>query len=162
MFEYRNTYHFKSDQEKNISSFFKKKNQNQNLIFTSMALGIFMKWVGEKLRNCRREFKQLFSSKLLSGWREKKIQKTKFKTKYNSPTRRKIHNRKKNVKEKIIIFIGNPFEMRLLNLRINFYLLRTFRPHLGSFFFVLVVSSHYVSAKFHLWPSSGNHCDLQT
>ena len=28
--------------------------------------------------------------------------------------------------------------MRLLNLRINFYLLRTFCPHLGSFFFCVV------------------------
>ena len=28
----------------------------------------------------------------------------------------------------------NHFEMRLLNLRINFYFLRTFCPHLGSFF----------------------------
>ena len=32
-------------------------------------------------------------------------------------------------------FIRNPFEMRLLKLRIDFYLLRTFCPHLGSFFF---------------------------
>ena len=39
-------------------------------------------------------------------------------------------------------------------MRINFYLLRTFPPHLGSFlcrFFF-----HYVSAKFHLWPSLGD------
>ena len=34
----------------------------------------------------------------------------------------------------LFVFIGNPFEMRLLNLRINFLLLRTFCPHLGSFF----------------------------
>ena len=42
--------------------------------------------------------------------------------------------------------------------RINFYLLRTFCPHHGSFFVCMcVVSSfHYVSAKFHLWPSSGD------
>ena len=33
-----------------------------------------------------------------------------------------------------------------------FYLLRTFCPHRGSFFFFF----HYVSAKFHLWPSSGD------
>ena len=45
--------------------------------------------------------------------------------------------------------------MRLLNLRINFDLLRTFCPHLGSFFF-LCFFFHYVSAKFHLWPSSGD------
>ena len=35
-----------------------------------------------------------------------------------------------------------------------FYLLQTFCPHLGSFFFVLFLL-HYVSGKFHLWPSSG-------
>ena len=38
---------------------------------------------------------------------------------------------------------------------INFYLLRTFCPHLGSFF-VCCFFFHYVSAKFHLWPSSGD------
>ena len=31
-------------------------------------------------------------------------------------------------------FIGNPFKTRFVDLRINFYLLRTFCPHLGSFF----------------------------
>ena len=36
------------------------------------------------------------------------------------------------------VFNWNHFEMRFLNLRINFYLLRTFCPHLGSF---CVVSS---------------------
>ena len=36
----------------------------------------------------------------------------------------------------IIIFNWNHFEMRLLNLRINFYLLRTFCPHLGCFYVV--------------------------
>ena len=44
--------------------------------------------------------------------------------------------------------------MRLLNLRINFYLLRTFCPHLGSF--LCCFFFHYVSAKFQLWPSSGD------
>ena len=44
--------------------------------------------------------------------------------------------------------------MKLLNLRINFYLLRTFCPHLGSF--LCCFFFHYVSAKFHLWPSSGD------
>ena len=39
--------------------------------------------------------------------------------------------------------------MRLLNLRINFYLLRTFSPHLGIFFFLYCFFFHYVSAKFH-------------
>ena len=39
---------------------------------------------------------------------------------------------------KRFVFNYNHFEMRLLNLRINFYLLRTFCPHLGSF---CVVSS---------------------
>ena len=38
----------------------------------------------------------------------------------------------------VIVFNWNHFETRLLNLRINFYLLRTFCPHLGSF---CVVSS---------------------
>ena len=32
----------------------------------------------------------------------------------------------------VLVFNWNHFEMRLLNLRINFYLLRTFCPHLGS------------------------------
>ena len=36
---------------------------------------------------------------------------------------------------------------------INFYLLRTFCPHFGSF--LCCFFFHYVSAKFHLWPSSG-------
>ena len=56
-----------------------------------------------------------------------------------------------------IVYNWNHFEMRLLNLRINFYLLRTFCPHLGSFFVcVCCFFFHYVSAKFHLWPSSGD------
>ena len=38
----------------------------------------------------------------------------------------------------VLVFNWNHFEMRLLNMRINFYLLRTFCPHLGSF---CVVSS---------------------
>ena len=41
--------------------------------------------------------------------------------------------------------------------RINFFffnLLRTFCPHLSSFFVLFIL--HYVSAKFHLWPSSGD------
>ena len=57
------------------------------------------------------------------------------------------------------VFNWNHFEMRLLNLRINFYLLRTFCPHLGSF--LCCFFFHFVSAKFHLWPSSGDfYCDL--
>ena len=56
-----------------------------------------------------------------------------------------------------IVFNRNHFEMRLLNLRINFYLLRTFCPHLGSCFFVLFCFFfHDVSAKFHQWTSSGD------
>ena len=39
---------------------------------------------------------------------------------------------------KRLVFNWNHFEMRVLNLRINFYLLRTFFPRLGSF---CVVSS---------------------
>ena len=38
-------------------------------------------------------------------------------------------------------------------LRINFYLWRTFCPHLGRFF-LCCFFFHCVSAKFHLWPSS--------
>ena len=53
-----------------------------------------------------------------------------------------------------IVFNWNHFEMRLLNLRINFYLLRTFCPHLGSF--LCCFFFHYLSAKFLLWPSSGD------
>ena len=58
----------------------------------------------------------------------------------------------------ILSFNWNHFEMRLLNLRIIFYLLRTFCPHLGRVFFVCVCCFffHNVSAKYHLWPSSGD------
>ena len=38
---------------------------------------------------------------------------------------------------------------------INFYLLRTFCPHLGSFFWGGFFF-YYVSVKFHHWPSSGD------
>ena len=41
---------------------------------------------------------------------------------------------------------GIIFEMRLLNLRINFYLLRTFCPHLGRVF-LCCFFFHYVSAN---------------
>ena len=37
---------------------------------------------------------------------------------------------------------------------INFYLLRTFCPQLGSF--LCCFFFHYISAKFHHWPSSGD------
>ena len=54
-----------------------------------------------------------------------------------------------NAKSSLYIYI------RYIRFReLIFYLLRTFCPHLGSvlccFFF------HYVSAKFHIWPSSGD------
>ena len=61
-----------------------------------------------------------------------------------------------------LIFNWNHFEMRLLNVRINFYLLRTFCPHLGSFFlfffcfFLCCFFFHYVLTKFNFWPSSGD------
>ena len=45
--------------------------------------------------------------------------------------------------------LGILFEMRLLNLSINFIV--NFCPHLGRVFFVLFFF-HYVSAKFHLRP----------
>ena len=65
-----------------------------------------------------------------------------------------MHTRWNSVRKvrTIIVFNWNHFEMRLLNLRINFYLLLTFCPHLGSFFFFF----HCVSAKLHLWSSSGD------
>ena len=40
------------------------------------------------------------------------------------------------------------------NFRINFYLLRTFCPLLGSFFVLFLLSLRF--GKFHLWPSSGD------
>ena len=40
----------------------------------------------------------------------------------------------------VIVFNWNHFEMRFLNLRINFYLLRTFCPYLDSLFFCVVSS----------------------
>ena len=46
--------------------------------------------------------------------------------------------------------IGNQY----FYVRINFYLLQTFCPHLGSF--LCCFFFHFVSAKFHLWPSSGD------
>ena len=57
---------------------------------------------------------------------------------------------KKYVLEKYCLLLGILFEMRLLNLSINF--IADFCPHLGSFY----CFSHYVSAKFHLWPSSSD------
>ena len=54
------------------------------------------------------------------------------------------------------LFNWNHFEMRLLNLRINFYLLRTLRPHLDSLFFLCCFFFHYISAEFHFWPSSSD------
>ena len=44
--------------------------------------------------------------------------------------------------------------MRLLNPRINFLFIADFLS--SSWYFFVVVSSHYVSAKFHHWPSSGD------
>ena len=59
-------------------------------------------------------------------------------TKAKEPSLYKTIRRKYVLKEKhklsYLSLIGIIFEMRLLNLRINFYLLRTFCPHLGSFF----------------------------
>ena len=49
----------------------------------------------------------------------------------------------------VIVFNWNHFEMRFLNLRINFYLLRTFCPHLGSFF---VFFNHLKMARGEIWP----------
>ena len=56
----------------------------------------------------------------------------------------------------MIVLNWSHFEMRRLDLRIDFfYLLRTFYPHLGRFF-LCCFFFHYVSAKFHIWPSSGD------
>ena len=60
---------------------------------------------------------------------------------------------------RISVFNWIIFEMRLLNLRINFYLLWTFCPHLGSFLCCFFFP--YVSAKFHLWPSSDDFLIFQ-
>ena len=60
----------------------------------------------------------------------------------------------------LIVFNWNHFEMRLLNLRINFYLLRTSLVSCFMFFwffFLCCFFFHYLSVKFHLWASS---CDL--
>ena len=46
-----------------------------------------------------------------------------------------------------------------LHWKLFFYLLRTFFPHLGNFFFFFFLCCFFflnVSAKFHLWPSSGD------
>ena len=48
----------------------------------------------------------------------------------------------------ILVFNWNHFEMRLLNLRINFYLLRTFCPHLGSFCVVSSFTTFQPNFKF--------------
>ena len=50
----------------------------------------------------------------------------------------------------VIVFNWIIFEMRLLNLRINCYLLRTFCPHLGRFLLCFFFFHYYISAKFHL------------
>ena len=58
----------------------------------------------------------------------------------------------------VLVFNWNHFEMRLLNLRINFYLLRTFYPHLGSF---CVVSSFTTfRSNFTSGPLQVIYCDL--
>ena len=55
-----------------------------------------------------------------------------------------------------IVFNWNHFEMRLLNLRINFLFIADFLSWSWYFFFLSCFFFHYVSAKFHLWPSSGD------
>ena len=52
-----------------------------------------------------------------------------------------------------LVFNWNHFEMRLFNLRINFYLLRTFCPHLGWVFFLSEVAvNHLKKARGEIWP----------
>ena len=56
--------------------------------------------------------------------------------------------------EFVIVFNWNYFEMRLLNLRINFFICcELFLLILLDFVLFLL---YYVSAKFHLWPSSSD------
>ena len=53
----------------------------------------------------------------------------------------------------VLVFNWNHFEMRLLNLRIILFI------YCGLFVLILVFFFfffHYASAKFHLWPSSGD------
>ena len=57
-----------------------------------------------------------------------------------------------------LVFNWNHFEMRLLNLKINFYILRTFCPHLGSFCGVSSFTTfrpnlnHLKKARGEMWP----------
>ena len=61
--------------------FFEKKSKN------------LTKWIGVKIQKCLLKFKQLFPSKLHSGWREKTFSKVHNKSKYNSQN--KMSNQKK-------------------------------------------------------------------
>ena len=62
--------------------------------------------------------------------------------------------------EFVIVFIGNPFEMKLLNLRVNFFI-ADFCPHLGSYFLLCFslrftkkkVNSHTSTVCYYLWIS---------
>ena len=47
----------------------------------------------------------------------------------------------------VLVFNWNHFEMRLLNLGINFYSLRTFCPRLGSFFLCVVSSCQKIAVS---------------
>ena len=80
----------------------------------------------------------------LVGWFYANISRIIYKTKMYP------YNHSKLVNSFNFCCIINVFQ----NLRINFYLLRTFCPHLGSF--LCCFFFHYVLAKFHLWPSSGD------
>ena len=51
----------------------------------------------------------------------------------------------------VAVFNWNHFEMRLLNQRINFLFIADF--FFSSWLFLCCFFFHYVSAKFHLWPS---------
>ena len=53
----------------------------------------------------------------------------------------------------VIVFNWNHFEMRLLNLKITFYLLWAFCPHLGSFLFIFCVVSSFTTFR----PNSDNN-----
>ena len=84
-------------------------------IFTSLALEIFMKWIGEKIQKWRLKFKQLFSSKL-SAFGEKKIFKnwSQVKTMYNQKKRSQLKMSKKCSEKVFLVYDSSIFKECLL------------------------------------------------
>ena len=62
--------------------------------------------------------------------------------------------KKSYIESFVIVFNWNHFDMSLLNLRINFLFIADFLS--SSWKFLCCFFFHYVSAKFHLRPSSGD------